>query len=327
MENNVLKPDLTSKTPKIGLVGAGLMGHALAQVFGSKGHPVNLFDNDEQVLQAAPERIRSNFKPFVEMGLATEKDIESTLANVTLCNDLRETVADADFVIEAVSENLALKQKIFAEMEMIAKPQALLCSNTSAISITLISEGLKTKERVVGTHFWNPPHIVPCVEVIRSKYTSDETFEAAYEFLARTGKKPVKVLKDVPGFLGNRMQHALWREAISLVQQGIAEPQAVDDVVKWGFGMRTPFIGPLETADLAGLDLCLAVHEDLFPHLETTATPSPVLSEKVRDGDLGVKTGKGFHEWSREKTQRVIKNRDEFLIRIAQLASGLSDKG
>ena len=136
------------------------------------------------------------------------------------------------------------------------------------------------------------------------------------------GKRPVKVLRDVPGFLGNRMQHALWREAMSLVQQGIATPEGIDEVVKSGFGLRMPFIGPLETADLAGLDLSLEVHEDLFPHLENTAKPLAVLTEKVEQGDLGAKTGRGFHEWPKEKLEQVIRERDRFLLRIAQLVSG-----
>ncbi len=136
------------------------------------------------------------------------------------------------------------------------------------------------------------------------------------------GKRPVKVLRDVPGFLGNRMQHALWREAMSLVQQGIATPEAIDEVVKSGFGLRMPFIGPLETSDLAGLDLSLEVHEDLFPHLENAVKPLAVLTEKVERGDLGAKTGRGFHEWPKEKLEQVIRERDRFLLRIAQLVSG-----
>lgn len=160
------------------------------------------------------------------------------------------------------------------------------------------------------------------MEVIRSSYTSEETFEAAYELMKRIGKLPVKVLRDIPGFLGNRMQHALWREAISLMHQGVATPEAIDEVVKWGFGLRMPFLGPLETADLAGLDLTRVVHEDLLPHLETAGTPSPVLSEKVQNGDLGAKSGRGFHEWPKERLERVIRDRDAFLLRIAQLVSG-----
>ena len=310
-----------SEQTKVGIVGAGLMGHAIAQLFAVKGYPVSLFDSDQQILEEASERIRANFSAFLDLGLATPDDVERCLSQVKLCRSMEEAASDADVVVEAVSENLALKQRLFAELESYARPETVLCSNTSAISISLIAEPLERKERLVGTHFWNPPHIVPCVEVIRSRFTSEAVFESTYQLMKLIGKRPVKVLRDVPGFLGNRMQHALWREAMSLVQQGIATPEGIDEVVKSGFGLRMPFIGPLETADLAGLDLSLEVHEDLFPHLENAAKPLAVLTEKVEQGDLGAKTGRGFHEWPKEKLEQVIRERDLFLLKIAQLVS------
>jgi 3-hydroxybutyryl-CoA dehydrogenase len=319
----VSKPTAISKTEKICVVGAGLMGHALAQVFASQGHQVSLIDSNHEILEEAPNRIRANFKPLFALGLATSEDEESTLALITLCSELKEAVSDVGVVLEAVSEDLPLKQRLFTEIEGYARPDTLLCSNTSAISITLIAEPLAAKDRLVGTHFWNPPHIVPCVEVIRSSYTSDQTFEAAYDLMKQVGKRPVRVLKDVPGFLGNRMQHALWREAISLAQQGIASPEAIDEVAKWSFGLRLPFLGPLETADLAGLDLTRAVHKGLLPHLENTSEPSPILSEKVQGGDLGVKSGRGFHEWPEERVESVIRDRNIFLLKVTQLLLGL----
>ena len=317
-----MEPLKVSEQTKVGIVGAGLMGHAIAQVFAANSFSVLLFDSNRQVLEAAPDRIRANFSAFLDLGLATPDDVDRTLSLLRLCPDLEEATSDAEVVVEAVSENLPLKQKIFAELEGYVRPEAILCSNTSAISISLIAEPLGRKERLVGTHFWNPPHIVPCVEVIRSRFTSETVFESAYQLMKLIGKRPVKVLRDVPGFLGNRMQHALWREAMSLVQQGIATPEAIDEVVKSGFGLRMPFIGPLETSDLAGLDLSLEVHEDLFPHLENAVKPLAVLTEKVERGDLGAKTGRGFHEWPKEKLEQVIRERDRFLLRIAQLVSG-----
>lgn len=311
-----------SEETKVGIVGAGLMGHAIAQLFAVKGHPVSLFDSNHQVLEEAPARIRANFKTFLELGLATPDDVERALSRVTLCRELGEAASGADLVIEAVSENLPLKRRIFAELEKHVRPDTILSSNTSAISITLIAEPLEIKDRVLGTHFWNPPHIVPCVEVIRSRFTSETVFESVFRLMKQIGKRPVKVLRDVPGFLGNRMQHALWREAMSLVQQGIATPEGIDEVVKFGFGLRMPFLGPLETADLAGLDLSRKVHEDLFPHLEDTVTPLAVLVDKVEQGDLGAKTGRGFHDWPKEKLEQVISERDRFLLRITQLISG-----
>jgi 3-hydroxybutyryl-CoA dehydrogenase len=295
------------------------MGHAIGQLFALRGYSVSLFDSNLQVLEAAAARIRANFGPFLEMGLVTPEDVELALTRIRLCRKLEEIASGAGLIIEAVSENLPLKQRLFAELERLVGPDTVLSSNTSAISITLIAEPLERKERLVGTHFWNPPHIVPCVEVIRSRFTSEEVFEWTYQLMKQIGKRPVKVLRDVTGFLGNRMQHALWREAMSLVQQGIATPEGIDEVVKSGFGLRMPFIGPLETADLAGLDLSREVHEDIFPHLENAVKPLAVLSEKVEQGDLGAKTGRGFHEWPKEKLERVIRERDRFLLRISRL--------
>jgi 3-hydroxybutyryl-CoA dehydrogenase len=312
----------SDRKTKLGIIGAGLMGHALAQFFAMQGHPVALYDNDQSVLESAPVRIRNNFGKFLELGLTTPEDIERCLDLISLYTSLRDATRDAEIIIEAVSERLPLKQKIFSEIEAYMGPEMLLCTNTSAISISQIAEPLRRKERLVGTHFWNPPHIVPCVEVIRSKYTSDEVFEKAFDFMKKAGKKPVKVLKDVPGLLGNRMQHALWREAMSLAQAGIATPEDIDAVVKFGFGLRMPFLGPLETADLAGLDLTHDIHLYLFPFLENAGSPIPILESKLRDGKLGVKSGEGFHDWPPERVARVIRERDSILLKIAKLVAG-----
>jgi len=313
------------KTPeetKVGIVGAGLMGHAIAQLFAVKGYSVSLFDSNLQILEQAPERIRANFKIYFDLGLLTPEDAERALSRICLCRKLDDAATDATIIIEAVSERLAVKKQVFAELEPWVQPETVLCSNTSAISISLIAEALQRKERLVGTHFWNPPHIVPCVEIIRSRFTSEEAFEFTYQIMRQAGKRPVKVLRDVPGFVGNRMQHALWREAMSIVQHGIAAPDGIDEVVKFGFGLRMPYIGPLETADLAGLDLSLEIHEDLFPHLENTTKPVPVLVEKVERGELGAKSGRGFHDWPKEKLEQVVRERDRFLLKMTQLISG-----
>ena len=172
-----------------------------------------------------------------------------------------------------------MKRKVFAEVERHAAPDAIFSSNTSAISITEIGAALKNKERFLGTHFWNPPQVLPCVEVIRGDETAEGAFETVYALMEKVGKVPVRVLKDVPGFLGNRLQHAMWREAISLCDKKVASAEDIDKVVKYGFGARMPFIGPMETADLAGLVLTRDIHRYLFPYLESATKPAPVLEE------------------------------------------------
>ncbi len=307
----------------IGVIGAGLMGHGIAQVFALKGYKVKLFDNDSRVLETAPEKIRNNLKTFLEMGLVEPREIEACLNHLQLSRTLTEMCEGIELAIEAVSENLDLKRAVFLDLERLTSPQTILCSNTSGISISLISEKLQFKERVVGTHFWNPPHIVPCVEVIKSQFGSDEVFQTVVELMKRVGKEPVRVLKDVPGFLGNRLQHALWREAISLVEKGIADPEDIDRVVKYGFGLRLPFLGPLETADLAGLDLVYDIHEYLFADLESRSTPSPLLKTLVDQKTIGVKAKKGFYQWTDESIKQIIQQRDKVLLRISEIIKKL----
>jgi len=247
-----------------------------------------------------------------------DAEIEPALKRIRLADSMEDMCRDRTFIIEAVSENLAVKRQVFSEMEQIVPPATILASNTSAIQISKIAEGLFHPERVLGTHFWNPPHIVPCVEVIKADQTANDVFEAVYRLMEQVGKTPVRVLKDVPGFLGNRMQHALWREAIKLVENGIASAEDVDKVVKSAFGLRLAFIGPLETADLAGLDLTHQVHADLLQHLDRSTAPSQLLEEKLKQGETGAKSGRGFHHWPPDKLKRVIEQRDSVLLRILQ---------
>ncbi len=310
----------------VAIVGAGLMGHGIAQVFALKGFKVKLFDNDPQVLASAPERIHNNLRTLLEMGLVKPLEIEDCLRRLQPCMNMAEVCSGVDLIIEAVSENLGLKRAVFADLERLATPETIFSSNTSGISIGKISEGLKGKERVVGTHFWNPPHLVPCVEVIQSPHTAPEVFQTVFELMRKVGKEPVRVLKDVPGFLGNRLQHALWREAISLVEKGIADPEDIDKVVKHGFGLRLAFLGPLETADLAGLDLVHDIHEYLFPDLDNRTTPSPLLSKLVNQKTLGVKTRRGFYSWTDERTERIIQQRDKALLRLTDVVNGLTQE-
>jgi 3-hydroxyacyl-CoA dehydrogenase len=300
----------------IGILGAGLMGHGIAQVFGTKGYKINLYDKDHEVLKNALSRIRKNLQAFRELKLSKRADGERCLRNIRLCRDVPDLCNGVDVVIEAVSEKVKVKQLVFAELERFASRETILCTNTSGIPIGKISQNLRFKDRIVGTHFWNPPHIVPCVEVIKSEFTSEETFQTIADLMKKAGKEPVRVLKDIPGFLGNRLQLALFREALSLCQKGVADPEDIDRVVKYGFGSRLPFIGPFETMDLAGHDLGHEVQKYLFPELCSDLKPLNVLKRMVHDGSLGVKAGKGFYEWNDAKTRRVTKRRDAGLLEL-----------
>ncbi|MGH6683297.1 MAG: 3-hydroxyacyl-CoA dehydrogenase family protein, partial [Pseudolabrys sp.] len=225
-------------------------------------------------------------------------DDVGAVERVTLVPDLAAAVNNADYVVEAVLEDLPLKKKLFGEIEQHVRPDTILASNTSVIPITDIMRGLRHRERALGTHWWNPPYIVPLVEVIETQWTSPAVVEWTMALHRDAGKKPAHVKKDVPGFIGNRLQHALWREAINLVEQGICDAKTVDDVVKASFGRRSAVLGPLENADLVGTDLALAIHNLLFPDLDRRAKASPYLEKLVADGKLGFKSGEGFRTWN-----------------------------
>jgi 3-hydroxybutyryl-CoA dehydrogenase len=286
---------------RVAVIGAGMMGHGLVQIFAAKGHDVMLNDVNDDLLSKALTNVRTNRAFLSDNGLGCQEEIAPTLARIRTTRSLKEAVSDAQVVIEAVSENLELKQKIFQEMEAYCPSDTILASNTSVISITEIAEKISHKDRVVGTHFWFPPYLIPLVEVVKGRETSDRTVDFVFDFMKRAGKHPIKCLKDVPGFVANRLQHALWREAVSIVDNGIADAATVDDAIKHSFGIRLSVLGPLENADMAGLDLTLQIHNYILKHLENSPVPSPVLTKKVEAKELGMKTGKGFHDWSPEK--------------------------
>jgi 3-hydroxybutyryl-CoA dehydrogenase len=304
--------------PEVAIIGAGTMGHGIAQCFAVKGWKVFIHDLRLEVLKTVPNRIRSNLDLFVEAGWISAETAEKALENIVLEKDLPATVQGAGLIVETISEQLDLKRNLFAELESLVSQETILGTNTSALSITAISRDLQHPERVLGTHFWNPPHILPCVEVIKGEATSDKVFEQVVALLADLGKEPIRVLRDVPGFVGNRMQHALQREAMHLVDQGIAAPEEVDKVVKFGFGLRLALMGPLERSDWGGLDITYQVQKYLLPYLCNETDPSKALTEKVAAGQLGVKSGKGWFGWPEEKKVRAIGERDRKLMALIQ---------
>jgi 3-hydroxybutyryl-CoA dehydrogenase len=280
---------MTAKA-RVAVIGAGLMGHGIAQVFALAGHEVTIYDPVMAALDSVKLRISANLQDLDEDPSAVER--------VQPCHDLGDAVAEAEFVVEAVSEDLPLKQKLFAEIERHVRSATVLASNTSVIPITKIMQGLQDRSRALGTHWWNPPFLVPLVEVIGTQWTSPRAIEWTIALHKDAGKMPVHVKKDVPGFVGNRLQHALWREAIALVEHGICDAETVDTVIKASFGRRLAVLGPLENADLVGTDLTLAIHQTVLPAIESRPGPSPYLEKLVDEGRLGFKSGEGFRKWS-----------------------------
>ncbi len=291
-------------TGKLAIVGAGNMGNAIASLFVSHGWHALLIDPS----QAAREKSRERLLQALPHG----SDLLSWKADLHAAHDV-------SLIIEAAPEVLALKQSIFAQLEACCAPTAVIATNTSGISINQLAAELKHPERFIGTHFFTPADVIPLVEVIACEHTLPEHSASIMELLRSVGKLPVLVRKDVPGFIGNRLQHALAREAMSLLEKGVASAEDIDTVAKWALGIRLAITGPLEQRDINGLDVHHAITEYLYPDLENRETPSKVLSEKVKQGKLGVKTGEGFYDWQTPGSRAVLQEKDTTLRELVQL--------
>jgi 3-hydroxybutyryl-CoA dehydrogenase len=299
-----------STQQKVGVVGGGLMGHGIAYLFAAAGHHVNVFEPSADIRTSLPGRLQAIAELL--------DDDPRLLQRIAAQDSLQKAVYSADWVFEAAPEKLPLKQKIFAELEKFVAPATVLASNSSAIPSTEIGRHLAHRERVVGTHFWNPPHLVPLVEVIQNEKTSGEVIRRTMDLLRHAGKVPVHVRRDIPGFVGNRLQHAMKREAIALVAAGVCDAEEIDIVVREGFGARTAVLGPMEQSDLVGLDLALDIAEVLYAHLDRTAGPHPFLRDKVKAGKLGMKAGEGLRKWSAGEADVVRMRLSRFLAEQAK---------
>lgn len=308
---------MNKETINVSVFGPGTMGSGIAQLFATKGFNVKVYVRNEEELNAL-NVIPGNLKILKDNDIIKESEIPEIMSRIQTTESFEEAAKSADIVFESIIENLEIKQDYFSRLDEICGPDTILASNTSVISITEIAEKSKNKHRIIGTHFWNPPYIVPLVEVIKTEYISEDVVERTVEILEKAGKKPVVVNKDVPGFLANRLQHALFREAISIIENGIADAKAVDDSIKYGFGLRIPVTAPMEVIDMGGIDLTYAIHSYLFKHLENSTEPSPLLVEKLNNKELGFKTGLGFQKWTKEDQEASRKNLIENLIKVAK---------
>lgn len=307
MESNIIK--------KITVFGPGMMGSGIAQVFAACPDLLVTIFIREKFEYDCMDKIAANLAVLTEKGIMTGEEVEGIFGRITLTEDLAEAVKDADFVIECIPENMELKQDLFKSLEPLCRKDTIFATNTSVMSITEISEKCTEKSRVVGAHFWNPPYLIPLVEVVKSGYTSEDVMGKTMELLKKAGKHPIKVNKDVPGFVANRLQHALWREAISIVERGIADAATVDEAVKYSFGLRLPKLAPMENADMVGTDLTISIHSYILKHLENSVEPSPLLKEKVEKGELGFKSGEGFQKWTAEEIRESNDSLREYLIK------------
>jgi len=307
------------KINNITVVGAGTMGHGIAQVFALSGFQVTLNDVSPEILGKAIPRIQENLGTCVKHNTISEDKAATVPARITLTTDLAKAASQADFIVEAVVEDLDVKFQLLRELEENCPAYAIITSTTSSYCVRDMAVALNHPERFLITHYWNPPYIIPVVEVMPGDSTSPDVVETTFKLLEAVGKYPAMVNNDVPGFIGNRLQHALRREAIAIVAQGIASPEDVDLIAKLSFGLRLPVVGPLETVDLGGLDLTLAIQKNLLPELDRSTEPQLLIRDKVEKGELGAKAGKGFYDWSPGREEKVIQRRDETLIELLKL--------
>lgn len=300
----------------VSIIGAGLMGHGIGAVFARHGYSVMLMDTKQGFLSNAQTQIDRDFDRCIEGDVLTQDQCDQALSRIKTTVDIKEAGAKADLVIEAVAENIDVKRQVFSDLDRFAPKHAILATNTSGLPITQIASFTQTPERVVGTHFWNPPLLMRAVEIIRGEGTSDQTVQVVKDVLTKVGKRPVVVSKDVPGQVGIRILYTMLREAISLVEKGVASAEDVDIIVQEALGTRLPILGVLELADLSGLDLALAVSSSLFKDLDASKEPHALLKEKVARGETGAKSGRGFYDWSKRSLPEVIRKRDEHLMKL-----------
>lgn len=282
----------------VGVLGAGLMGHGIAQVFSLAGFDVSIWDPDWDALNDVPRRIAEHLKLLGE----------TRRADVKLCGTLAECVAGCDLVVEAAPEKMEIKRELVRQIDA-ANATCIIASNTSVLRISEMAQVASEPHRVIGTHWWNPPYLIPIVEVVRGEKTSEEVAQRVKAWLCDAGKMPVDVFRDAPGFVGNRMQFALIREAIHIVSEGICSAETVDLVARHTFGRRIAALGPLRNSDFIGLDLVEAILDYLAPTLSDVRSTPDLIKKLVARGDKGSKTGKGIFEWKggeRDDVERAL---------------------
>jgi 3-hydroxybutyryl-CoA dehydrogenase len=300
---------------KVLVVGSGLMGHGIGQVFALGGYDVVLNDLDDERLERAVEGIRRNLNLFVQEELITQPQATLALSHVKTDVDLPRAAKDADLVVEATFENLESKRQILGRIGSLVPKTTVMASNTSGLSCNAMATATGRPDRFVVAHFWNPPHLIPLVEVVRGDDTAQSTIDLMVAVLKSVGKAPVVVQKDVLGFVGNRLQYALFREALALVQDGVCTAEDIDTVVKTSFGRRLTTAGPLETADINGTDLFYNISQYLFRDLDASTEPHPFFKALIEAGRTGVKVGHGFRDWPGDRAAQIRERRDRELIR------------
>ena len=309
------------------MIGAGTMGAGMGICFARAGYDVILYDIQQEQLDLALRRIDNSLAVLLREGIITAEKAKEAKARVDTTLDLAEALNGTQFVLEAAPERLDLKHRLFRELDGLCAPEVILASNTSGLSVSEIAESCRHPERVAGMHWVNPPELVPLVEVIRGAKTAEQTLETIYAVALKLGKVPVMIRKEAPGFGLNRLQFAVLREALHMVEHGMVSAEDVDKIMRCGLGFRYSWLGPLETADLGGLDTFHSVASYLFKDLNRDAAPSEWFSGLVEKGRLGIKSGAGFYDYEAGAREEILRKRDTYFVRQWKLIQEVIGSG
>jgi len=312
---------------RVAMIGAGTMGPGMAMCYAQAEYEVALYGRSASALDRALGRVRQSQAVLVQEGLISAEEAEEARDRISTTTVLEKALDGAQFVLESVPEDLELKQGLFRRMDAACPANTVLVTNTSGLSITAIASACQHPERVGGQHWANPAEIVPLVEVIRGESTSDETVEVICRVTEKLGKVPVVIKKEVPGFASNRLQYAVLREALHLVAEGVVSAEDVDRTLKNGVGFRYPWLGQLETVDLAGLDLVHTISQYLFKELSTMQGPPEFFRTLAAEGKYGIKTGEGFFEYEEGARDEILRKRDLYFARQLKLLREMQGDG
>lgn len=291
----------------ISVLGAGTMGHGIAHVFSRHGYKVSLYDPIEQARRIAPEKIREELQFMVDEDYITPEEMAAAIENITIYGDLEEAAKDADYVIEACPEKLSLKQELFGQLDKICPPHTVFASNTSTLKLSEMTQFLpeERRKRCMISHWYNPAYLLPIAELSKFGNMDEDVFNEVYELYVKCEKQPVRVLKDITGMVANRLLHAQAREAFHLMEIGAALPEDIDKALKYGPCFRNATTGMLEVADMGGLDVWTVGEDNLLPALDNSTRANDAMRKLAAEGNLGIKSGKGFFEYPEEKRAQI----------------------
>lgn len=307
------------------VLGLGTMGHGIVQAFSSKGIPVHGFDASAQARSTLLDRVHNNLNQFASVGLFPADQVDSTLARITVHETLEASCRPATFVVEAVQEDLSVKQALFAEIESYVGDDTILASNSSSFPISQSGSRLKRPQQALVTHWFNPPHIIPTVEIVPSPLTREEITQTTLALHRSIGKLAIVLRRELAGFLVNRVQVALMREVWDLVAKGVASAEEIDMAIRGSMGFRLAALGPLQIHDFGGLDIQATVYRNLCPEICSGTDLPEFMAQMVAAGQFGFKTGQGFYSYPTGQADRILAQRDERYLALLKLLYGESN--